>query len=125
MLVILDSQGRYRPSQSAPTPGGVSAGNLEKCVTALRRHYRSTRCLTSLPNFTRDASAHESAAVRRHQAPGPLEGWRLLRTVLSPRSRRWSPGHRRRQSHAVILPEWLATLQVNLPLPLTLHRVGD
>jgi hypothetical protein len=74
-MTDLDRQGRYCPSQSAPTPGGVSAGKIGKCVTALRRRFRPVRCFTSLPGFTRDASAHVSAAVRRHHAPGAAGMW--------------------------------------------------
>lgn len=72
-MTDLDRQGRYCPSLSAPTPGGVSAGKLGKCVTALRPRFRPVRCFSSLPGFTRDVSAHESAAVRRHHAPGATD----------------------------------------------------
>ncbi len=75
MTVICDSQGRYCPSQSAPTPCGVSAGKMGKCVTALRRHFRPVLSLTSLPGFTREADAHESAVVRRHHTPGAIRRW--------------------------------------------------
>lgn len=75
MTVIQTSQGRYCPSRSAPTPCGVGVGKMGKCVTALRRHFRSALNLTSLLSFTREADAHESAVVRRHHTPGAIRRW--------------------------------------------------
>ena len=63
-------QGRCCPSRSAPTPCRGRLEKLGKSVVALRRRFRSTLSLTSPLTYTRDASAHESAAVRRHFAPG-------------------------------------------------------
>lgn len=91
MTVILNHQGRYCSSRSAPTPCGVSAGKIGKCVTALRHRFRPALSLTSLLVFTREANAHVSAEVRSSSRRGQLEGGRLLRTVLLPWSRRWSP----------------------------------
>jgi hypothetical protein len=75
MTLICDPQGRYCPSRSAPTPCGVSAGKIGKCVTALRHRFRPVLDLTSLPVFTREADAHESAVVRRHHTPGAIRRW--------------------------------------------------
>lgn len=69
-MTDLTQPGRSRPSLSAPTPRGVSAGKIGKCVPALRPRFRSALSFTSPLSFTRDASAHEPAAVRRHHAPG-------------------------------------------------------
>ena len=37
MTLICSTEGRYCPSLSAPTPRGVSAGKMGKCVTAPRQ----------------------------------------------------------------------------------------
>ena len=55
MSLTCDPQGRYCPSLSAPTPCGVSAGKMGKCVTALRPRFRPVRSFTSLLGFTREA----------------------------------------------------------------------
>lgn len=57
MTVILNTEGRYCPSRSAPTPCGVGVGKMGKCVTALRRHFRPALNLTSPLVFTREADA--------------------------------------------------------------------
>ena len=75
MTLTCDTQGRYCPSRSAPTPCGVSAGKIGKCVTALRHRFRPALNLTSLLVFTREADAHESAVVRRHHTPGAIRRW--------------------------------------------------
>ena len=75
MTVTCDPQGRYCPSRSAPTPCGVSAGKIGKCVTALRHRFRPALSLTSPLVFTREADAHESAVVRRHHTPGAIRRW--------------------------------------------------
>ena len=71
-----DGEWRFRPSLSASTPRAGRCGNLEKpkCVSALRPRYRPALSFPSLLGFTRDASAHVPAAVRRHFAPGAT-GW--------------------------------------------------
>jgi hypothetical protein len=78
MTVIPKTQGRYCSSLSAPTPGGVSAGKMGKCVTALRPRFRPVRCFSSLLGFTREANAHESAVVRRHHTPGAIRRWATI-----------------------------------------------
>lgn len=78
MTLTCDPQGRYCSSRSAPTPCGVSAGKMGKCVTALRRHFRPALNLTSLLVFTREADAHESAVVRRHHTPGAIRRWATI-----------------------------------------------
>jgi hypothetical protein len=60
------------PSRSAPTPCRGRLGNLGRSVAALRRHFRTALSFPSLLSLTHDASAHESAAVRRHFAPGAI-----------------------------------------------------
>ncbi len=71
-------QGRYCPSRSAPTPCGVSAGKIGKCVTALHRHFRSALSFSSLLTCTHDANAHVSTVVRRHLTPGAIGWWNSI-----------------------------------------------
>lgn len=97
-------QGRYRPSLSAPTPRGVSAGKMGKCVTALRPRFRPARYFSSRPVCTHDAGAHEPTAVRRHFALG-ASGWR---TTLAGCAFAWAASafvlvRRWRLSHALIV----------------------
>ena len=74
-MPILAAQGRYRPSQSAPTPRKGQCGKMGKCVTALRRRSRPALGFSSPLAFTREVGAHEPAAVRRHLAPGATDWW--------------------------------------------------
>ena len=60
-------------SLSAPTPCKGRLEKLGKVAVVLRRRFRSALSFTSLSTYTRDVSAHESAAVRRHFAPGAAE----------------------------------------------------
>jgi hypothetical protein len=78
MTLTCDPQGRYCPSRSAPTPCGVSAGKIGKCVTALRHRFRPALNLTSLLVFTREANAHVSAVRRRHNTPGAIRRWATI-----------------------------------------------
>lgn len=57
-------------SQSAPTPRGGRLEKIGNAVVGLRRRFRHTLSFSSPCGFTRDASAHVPAAVRRHLAPG-------------------------------------------------------
>lgn len=67
------TQGRCCSSPSAPTPRRGRLEKLGKVAVVLRRRFRSTLNFTSPSTYTRDVSAHESAAVRRHFAPGATE----------------------------------------------------
>lgn len=64
------TQAQSCSSLSAPTPRGGQCGKMGKTKVVPSRRFRRTLSFTSPCGFTRDASAHESAAVRRHFAPG-------------------------------------------------------
>lgn len=68
--MISDPECRCWSSPSAPTPRGGRLEKIGNAAVGLRRRFRPALRLTSPLGFTRDASAHESAAVRRHLAPG-------------------------------------------------------
>lgn len=69
-MLIQKPEGRCWSSPSAPTPRRGRWGKIANAVVGLRPRFRHALSFTSLRAFTRDASAHESAAVRRHLAPG-------------------------------------------------------
>lgn len=76
-MSICMQESRCWLSLSAPTPRRGRCGKLGKKITAVgfRRHFRRTLSFTSPCGFTRDASAHVSAAVRRHFAPVATGRW--------------------------------------------------
>lgn len=69
-MSVLSQEGQSCSSLSAPTPRGGRCGRMGKAKAVPSRRFRSTLNFSSPLNCTRDASAHESAAVRRHFAPG-------------------------------------------------------
>ncbi len=72
-MLVPNTQGRCCSSPSAPTPRRGRLEKLGKVAVVLRRRFRSTLNFTSPSTYTRDVSAHVSAAVRRHFAPGATE----------------------------------------------------